>query len=225
MAPFKGFAASLGGQETSLPAAFIREALPLIDSLDELKVCLYFFHLTTAQKGSDAYLRLDDLIADVSAQEKQLSPERVAAALHLAVEHKILIEVSYTGHLLYLLNTPRGRAIQRAISNGAWRPEGQAAPALEQAQRPNLFALYEQNIGPLTPILSQTLAEAEKEYPAEWLEDAITTAVKKNVRNWNYVEAILRSWKEQGRHEKDRRDHQENPRDYIEGDLARYIKH
>jgi DNA replication protein DnaD len=69
------------------------------------------------------------------------------------------------------------------------------------------------------------LDDAEKSYPADWLEEAIKIAVKKNVRNWNYVEAILRSWKEKGRNETDRRNDQENPRKYIEGELADYIKH
>jgi DNA replication protein DnaD len=53
----------------------------------------------------------------------------------------------------------------------------------------------------------------------------VTIAVKKNVRNWQYIEAILRSWKEKGRSEKDQRNHQEDARKYIEGDLADYIKH
>jgi DnaD/phage-associated family protein len=110
--------------------------------------------------------------------------------------------------------------------HGAWIPEaGLSESAGGGEKKPNIFGLYEKNIGPLTPILAETMKDAEKEYPAEWLEEAIRIAVKKNVRNWQYVEAILRSWKEKGRGEKDQRNHKEDTRKYIEGDLADYIKH
>jgi DNA replication protein len=67
--------------------------------------------------------------------------------------------------------------------------------------------LYEENIGPLTPIIADTLKEAEELYEAEWISDAIEAAVKNNKRSWKYVEAILKRWKEEGRGKKqDRRD-------------------
>jgi DNA replication protein DnaD len=49
--------------------------------------------------------------------------------------------------------------------------------------------------------------------------------VLKNARNWKYIEAILRSWKEKGHDEKDRRDSQEDRRKYIEGEYADFIEH
>jgi len=94
-----------------------------------------------------------------------------------------------------------------------------------EMERPNIFDLYEKNIGPLTPMISQTLQEAEKLYPEEWIEEAIRTAVLKNARNWRYVEAILRSWKEKGRDETNRRNTQEDRRKYIEGEFADFIEH
>ena len=74
-------------------------------------------------------------------------------------------------------------------------------------------------------MISQTLQEAEKLYPGEWIEEAIRTAVLKNARNWRYVEAILRSWKEKGRDETNRRNTQEDRRKYIEGEFADFIEH
>ena len=41
-----------------------------------------------------------------------------------------------------------------------------------RAQRPSIFSLYEQNIGLLTPLLAEQLVEAERRYPAGWIEDA-----------------------------------------------------
>ena len=69
----------------------------------------------------------------------------------------------------------------------------------EQPPRPNIFSLYESNIGGLNGMISDILVEAEKTYPPDWIEDAIAEAVKNNVRKWNYVDAILKNWTEKGR--------------------------
>jgi DnaD/phage-associated family protein len=90
---------------------------------------------------------------------------------------------------------------------------------------PNIFQLYEENIGPLTPMLADTLREAETAYPAAWIEEAMRIAVENNVRRWRYVEAILNSWKEEGRDEQDRRDTEKDRRRYIEGKFAKFIEH
>jgi DnaD/phage-associated family protein len=219
MTPFKGFPESFTGG-ILLPEKFFNEVLPLIDSLDELKICLQFFRLHGQRVGTDPYLTAEDFLEE----DATITIEGVRGALARAGEQGILVMVVNQGRNLYFLNTPRARAIKLAVGKGTWKPDAAFAPVL-QTSRPNVFELYEKNIGPLTPILSQMLEEAEDDYPAEWLEEAIKLAVKKNVRNWNYVEAILRSWKEKGRNETDRRNDQENPRRYIEGDLADYIKH
>jgi len=61
--------------------------------------------------------------------------------------------------------------------------------------------LYEENIGPLTPLIADALKDAEELYYADWIVDAISLAVKNNKRNWKYCEAILKRWKEEGRAE------------------------
>jgi DNA replication protein len=93
------------------------------------------------------------------------------------------------------------------------------------SERPNIFRLYEENMGPLTPLISEALQEAEKTYASEWIEDAMRIAVKKNVRNWRYVEAILKSWQEKGRDDTNRRDSEKDRRRYIEGEYADFIEH
>ena len=93
-------------------------------------------------------------------------------------------------------------------------------------ERPNIFKLYEENIGPLTPLIADALKDAEKTYPPDWVAEALGIAVKNNKRNWKYVEAILRRWKEEGHAKKqDRRDAQEDGRRYAEGEYADFIEH
>jgi DNA replication protein len=68
-----------------------------------------------------------------------------------------------------------------------------------QIERPNIFVLYEQNIGLLSPLLADELKDAADQYPAEWIEAAFREAVQHNKRNWSYIRAILRRWETEGR--------------------------
>ena len=101
------------------------------------------------------------------------------------------------------LNTVASRESVEQLQAGEFGP---AAAALGTAPirgvrvyRPNIFALYEQNIGPLTPIIADRLRAAETIYPAKWLEEAVHMAVEYNKRNWRYVEAILARWQAEGK--------------------------
>ena len=66
-------------------------------------------------------------------------------------------------------------------------------------ERPNIFVLYEQNIGLLSPLLADELKDAADQYPAEWIEAAFREAVQHNKRKWSYIRAILRRWETEGR--------------------------
>ncbi|HND50425.1 MAG TPA: DnaD domain protein [Anaerolineales bacterium] len=66
------------------------------------------------------------------------------------------------------------------------------------AATPNNFSLYESNIGPLTPMIADSIKDAEQTYSPEWVARAIQEAAKSNVRRWNYIEGILRGYKERG---------------------------
>lgn len=58
---------------------------------------------------------------------------------------------------------------------------------------------YEQEIGALTPLISDAIRDACKEYPADWIPEAISIAVDSNARRWNYVLAILKNCKAAGK--------------------------
>jgi hypothetical protein len=45
------------------------------------------------------------------------------------------------------------------------------------------------------------------------------------VRRWRYVEAILRSWQEEGRDDPNRGDSPKDRRRYVEGKYADFIEH
>jgi DnaD/phage-associated family protein len=68
-----------------------------------------------------------------------------------------------------------------------------------QVEHPNIFVLYEQNIGLLSPLIAEDLKDAADQYPADWIEAAFREAVQHNKRKWTYIRAILRRWETEGR--------------------------
>lgn len=86
------------------------------------------------------------------------------------------------------------------ITRGEWRPNpDEETPITLMVERPNIFVLYEQNIGPLTPLIADQLRDAEQTYPVEWIEEAVKLAVQNNVRKWRYVLSILERWRQEGK--------------------------
>ncbi len=225
---FKGFAVN---DEDLIPiqGVFFTDLLPEMDNPDELRVVLFSFWHFNGQVKVPRYICFSDLLKDerlagsfgVTNNEQE---KRMAAALQCACERGILLEAELDGERYYFLNSEPGQAARDGLLAQQWRPGDEVnAPLTLQPRRPNIYALYEQNIGPLTPILAETLQDAENNYPADWIEEAIRIAVVKNVRTWRYVEAILKSWKEKGRDGTDRKTAEENRKRDSEGKYADYI--
>ncbi len=234
MASFSGFPdgkASL----TPIPEAFFSELLPDIDHLGELKLSLYIFWRLNRMEGNFRCLLLSDLAADERLMQglggSQAEAEsNLGDAIRRAVERGTLLEVSLVlkekPEPVYFLNSPKGRAAVEAIRQGKWRPSTVSQVPIELSPtRPNIFRLYEDHIGPLSPLLSEALNEAQELYPEEWIEDAFRISVEYNKRSWRYIEAILRRWQEGGRDEQNRGDSQKDRRRYIEGDYADFVEH
>jgi DNA replication protein len=231
MKPFTGFPPGKT-RLTPLPAAFFSELLPQIDDLSELKVTLYAFWLLDRMEGEFRFFRASDLTEDERLLEGLAKNRRQALtnlqdALERAVQRGSLLRVNLGEEdSLYFLNTPRGRAAVVALQNGEWSPEDIQRPEVRLTlERPNIFRLYEENIGPLTPLIAETLEEAEKTYPVEWIEEAIRAAVESNVRRWRYVEAILRARLERSEHEANRGKSEKDRRRYIQGEYGEFVEH
>jgi len=210
-----------------VPGVFFRELLPQIDDLNELKITLYFFGRMSRLEGAFHYLQEKDILADSSfiqgfGKVDGDAAKELDAALSKAVERGTILSCAVTiadrHERLYFLNTPRGRAAAAAIERGEWRYTGDLEMPVEVlGETPNIYRLYEDNIGPLTPLIAEALSEAEDTYPARWIEEAIGIAVQNNARSWRYVAAILARWQSKGRYErKDRRDTEKARRRYSE---------
>jgi DNA replication protein len=228
VSPFVGFPSGKIHM-TPVPEPFFSELLPDIDHLGEMKVTLYAIWFLDRLEAPVRYLSYADF-ANEERLVKGLGQDGLEDALERAVQRGTLLKVRAPGAeetgALYFLNTPRGRAAVQAIQNGEWRPALEPHPSISlDVERPNIFRLYEENIGPLTPMIADMLREAEQTYRTEWIEEAVRIAVQNNVRRWKYVEAILRSWQEEGHDGANRRDSEKDRRRYIEGEFAEYINH
>jgi DNA replication protein len=213
-------------RSASIPEPVFTTLVPLIDDLAELKLTLHALWRLGRQPGKVRYLRRADLAADqvLLSGLGDTPAEALRGALERAVERGTLLRVeAVVGDAreeLYFANTPKGRAAVEAIAGGEWPDE------LETAGRPNIFTLYEQNIGLLTPLIADELREAEQTYPAEWIEEAFREAVSLNKRSWRYIHAILERWHTEGRGDETRRRPGEaDRRRYIEGEYGEYIEH
>jgi len=216
MAKFKGFTDS--ETFTQLPDGFFHHLLKEIRDADELKVTTYFLWRV---EHMDSPIRAMKKM-DFDVKELGLSSAEIKSGLEKAVQRGSLLTVKKDADVYFLLNSPRGRAAIQSIESGKWDPNVEYAPV----ERPNVFELYEKNIGALTPLIADALKDAEDLYEPKWIADAIDLAVKNNKRNWKYCEAILKRWKEEGRAEKqNRRDSEKDRRKYVEGEYSDFIEH
>ncbi len=225
----EGFSGFPGGRTrlVPVPGPFFTDLLPDIDHLGELKLTLYCFWALSQKAREHAYLRRADLAGDRLllrglAAHGLTGEEALDDALDRASARGTLLRVRPVGQEdgedYYFLNTPKGRAAADGLERGAWRPSDDPAAPIELAlERPNIFNLYEQNIGPLTPMIAETLRDAEEDYPMSWIEEAIRIAVENNVRKWKYVSSILEDWRTKGRDDRETRgDSQKARQRYLE---------
>ena len=201
--PFEGFPA--GAQAVAIPSVFFTAVLPRIDDPAELVVTVYFFFAHARKKGQPRFLTYAELAADgsLAAALSSLPEGGLRRGLDAAVQRGTLlclaVEQDGGGEELFFLNTPGGRRAVAAIKAGRLElgrllPE----PGAGREPLPSVFALYEDNIGTIGPLIADELKDAETRYPREWIEAAFREAVSLNKRSWSYIAAILRRWEAEG---------------------------
>ena len=235
MKGFPGFEAD--EKQVALPASFFAELLPAIDDLAELKLTLYLLQGRAAPDGPPLFSRealeeRADLLSALAAAARRPAEAALEHALERATARGTLLHLVMTrgdeSQHFYALNDPAGRELAEAVRAGRIQDVGELAEALSRAawrvERPNIFVLYEQNIGLLQPLIADELREAERTYPMGWIEEAFQIAAGRNARNWRYVRAILERWAREGKTDgTDQRDSQSGRR-YVEGEYGPLIR-
>ena len=223
-----------GEEDSKLPSGFFSRLLPEIDDLAELKLTLVALSMLRQKEGDYRFLRHEeladnaDLMRGLAVTDGAQDSRRILdAALERAIDRGTLLAAQVvTGdetRRLYFSNDQRGSELQRQAQSGQWRPA--AADEIEVLPpRPTLFAIYEENIGMLTPMLAESIKEAQATYPRDWIEDAIRYAVERNARSWRYISKVLEAWQQEGRSRETSGRLPRGPRRYTAGKRKDFIK-
>jgi DnaD/phage-associated family protein len=209
--PFQGFIK--GVRYIPVPAPVFGELLQEIQDITELKIILRIIRLLHNKKGLERYVSIDELLADrvlsIGMGSMDLDSRRthILQSLESSEKRKILFKINRknTGTFAYFLNTEFERQAIGKMKDSEHQSDFE--PWETGEDRPNIYSLYEQNIGILTPIVAEKIGEAEQRYPVEWIEEAITEAVSLNSRNWRYISRILERWEIEGKQNGESRKH------------------
>jgi len=209
MRQFSGFPAKM--QFTPIPNFFFSTLLSQISDIIELKVTLHIFEALYHKRGYPRFVVYRELLGNASLMSSlrgMVKPpsEVLPKALEMATQRGTILHLALdrdgVTEDIYFLNTEYDRQIVAKIKSGelhltGLKVEGQTY--IETEEQPDIFTLYEQNIGMLTPMIAEELREAEKLYPEAWIRDAIKEAVNQNKRKIGYILAILERWVSEGR--------------------------
>jgi DNA replication protein len=210
MRPFTGFPEKM--EVTPVPTVFLTSIMPHINDVAELKIILIMFKLLSQRPGLPRFVVLSELVKDttliegIGSGDLGIVEKTVEHALNIAVEHGVLLHLKVNkdnkAEDIYLLNTEAEKKTANRIISGEINVKGltlRKGDTIQPVSLPNIFSLYEQNIGILTPIIAENLQDAEQRYPQDWIESAFKEAVSLNKRNWKYIARILERWATEGK--------------------------
>ncbi len=209
---FSGF--GRGMKFTSVPNAMFGPLLEQIQDAAELKVTLRSIWLFHQKRGGAQAAVLNEFLNDPTLLRGlkgvgKAPREEIRRGLELAVGRGTLLmhqpDENDESTQVFILNTEAGRMILARLRQGEdLGPTDDSGFVRELEEepvgaKPNIFGLYEDNIGLLTPMAAEQLREAESAYPEDWINDAFQIAVAENKRNWRYIAGILRRWAAEGK--------------------------
>lgn len=207
MPGFSGF--PYGTQYTPVPNLFFSSVLPQISDVAELKIVLHVFWTLHRKKEYPRFVTFDELRSDVTlmsgiVHSHSNGEEALEEGLNSAISRGLLLplELEHKGSLkrLYFLNSEADREALEKLRRGEVRLGDYQLkePALVN-ETSDIFSLYEENIGVITPLVAERLKQAETLYSSSWISEAMQEAVVHNSRSWSYIEAILRRWESEGK--------------------------
>ena len=191
----------------SLSEPFFTQAVPKIQDLAELKVVLYVSYLILGKPDHPHFVTYKELKAESRRLSAELAEETLRQALDSAVGH--------------------GTLLHSTLNKNGILEDAYSLP-IDSCQPPttNIFALYEQSVGIITPMMADELKEAEKIYPPQWIEEAFKEAVALNKRSWRYIARILERWasegKDSGEYQRDIK--KDGPDKYVKGKYGHLVQ-
>jgi len=200
-----------------IPDNFFQHAMLEIKDANLLKLILYMLWKAFTVGNYQICFSVANLMIDktfINSLNLENKPPEVFLEdlLEDAVKAKILLEWKNNTNAenRFFINCDAGKAAHGNKDNTTRSSE----ITLDQIT-PNIYKIYAENIGPLTPLIADALREAESSYTTEWIKEAIQIAVENNVRRWRYIESILNRWQKEGRNGTNRRHDKTDYRSYL----------
>jgi len=236
MEQFKGFPSKM--KFTAVPDFFLSKLLPQISDIAELKTTLHIFQVLYHKRGYPRLTTYKELAGNKSLMsslkgDAQPADKVLRRALEMAGERGTILHLELdkdgTSEDIYFLNTEADRQVMAKIQKGELNLSGLKAKEptyIDTEEPPDIFTLYEQNIGMLTPMIADELRDAEQLYPQYWIRDAIKEAVALNKRNWRYIAKILENWSTEGKSDGTHRGDSKktDPDKYIKGKYGHTVQ-
>ncbi len=213
-----------------VPSPLLGELLREVQSIEELKCTLRVVGMVHQRRSrgsavSVAELMADPVLVEALADRPGGARDATMRGVAEAVARGTLLQsgdgdAQSSDAFLFINDEPGRQALSRTARGGAASYAVEDVPAVGAAtdSRPNIFTLYEENIGLLeSPLLAEELKEAEETYPQSWMEEAFKEAVTHNHRSWRYIARILERWAAEGKSngEPGRRSQASDPKEYL----------
>lgn len=224
--------------QTPVPNLFFSRLLPEITDLTELWLSLVVMYSLGRRRGYPRFITYRELLTTPLVHRLMTAHGTDEPALRRALDAaiargtflRLMVRDEHSDEELIFLNTDADRRAILRIQTGELAL-GRALPEPEPLARPpipSVYALYEENIGTLSPLVVEELKAAEERYPAEWIAAAFKEAVSLNKRSWRYIQRILERWATEGRPDEKARRGSETPwggRDDTGGRYGHIVRH
>ncbi len=227
-----------------IPSSFFERVLPRIRDVAALKILLTMYRAVEHLDKDAPFVAEDEIFSDRTlnqgvrlAGSNREPTEEIRRGIEILMAHDAIVRVCVEegdDESFWLMpkepeNMQRLTAYVRGERPFPYRAGRSSAPTRVAVERPNVFRLYEQNIGVLTPLIADQLMEAIELFPERWIEDAIGEAVSLNRRNWRYIQRILERWGTEGRGDETYRRNQGpagfvDPEKYLRGKYSSLFK-
>ena len=193
--------------QSLLPNRLLVRELKNVQSASLIKAVLYVYI-----KAGEASVSLNELLSDRAFVSLFKDMAEAKKALAEAVLGKFILAFPVNDDTYYFAASEDGyQSFLLASSN---RPEKKECELAENT--PNIYVLYEENVGILTPLVAQELGRIEKEYPDTWIYDAFKEASLQNKKSLKYIMRILENRASNNPFE--------NKDKYTQGKYGRYVK-
>jgi len=235
MKQFDGFPARM--EFTPIPNLFFGTLMPQINDMAELKTTLCVLAMLYRKQGHPRFVTCRELLGNTGLMRSLKAGKKAADtvlrnALIMAAKRgtfiHLVLDSAGVAEDVYFVNNEANRQIVEKIKSGEYKLSGLTVTRqtyVEAEELPDVFTLYEQNIGMLTPIVAEELREAIKLYPETWIRDAIKEAVSLNKRNARYIIRILERWSAEGKSDGTHRRYSEtDPDKYVKGTYGHMVQ-